>query len=77
MDLESLLVEPKSIIFDAWERGPSLPAAISGLTFPLGLCLADALDLMGAMMPCPRKGSVCHDILYLNTTPNFPFNDIG
>ena len=29
------------MIFDVWERGPSLPPAIPGFTFPLGLCLAD------------------------------------
>ena len=49
------------IIFDDEERGPSLTAAIPGLASPLGFCLADAPDLMGAMATCPCKGSVCHD----------------
>ena len=53
-------------IFDVWQRGPSLPAAIPGFDFPLGLCLADAPDLMGAMKTCPRKGSLCHDKLILS-----------
>ena len=49
-------MQPKTniIIFDVWERGPSLPAAIPGFT-PLGFCFADVPDLVGAMTPCPRK----------------------
>ena len=42
------------MIFDVWERGPSLPAAIPGFT-PLGFCLADVPDIVGAIKPCPRK----------------------
>ena len=41
--------------------GPSFTAAIPGVDFPLGLCLAEAPDLVGAMSPCPSKGSVCQD----------------
>ena len=57
-------------VFDCEEGGPSFTAAIPGVYVPLGLCLAEAPDLMGAMSPCPRKGSVCQDQI---TLPNFPF----
>ena len=54
--------ETQSIfVFDVEEGGPSLNAAIPGVDFPLGLCLTEAPDLMGAMTPCPRKSSVCPD----------------
>ena len=57
-------------VFDVEEGGPSFTAAIPGVDFPPGLCLTEAPDLMGAMSPCPRKGSVCQDQI---TLPNFPF----
>ena len=41
-------------IFDVWERGPSPPEAIPVFT-PLGFCLADVPDIVGAITPCPRK----------------------
>ena len=71
--LNSLVNEsPYSIaVFEEEDRGPSITEANPGLDLPLGLCLADAPDLMGAMTICPHKGSVCHDKIIL---PNFPFN---
>ena len=59
------------LVFDCEERGPSLTAVIPGLYNPLGLCLAESPDLMGAMSPCPSKSSVCPN--KPATLTNFPF----
>jgi hypothetical protein len=57
-------------VFDCEEGGPSFNAAIPGAYVPLGLCHAEAPDLMWAMLPGLSKSSVCPDNF---TLPNFPF----